>query len=290
MRNPIAILAILDFNIQPAAAACNEALLREATERYVATQSTGNITWLSPVLSPNATYLENGKTLASWTSPNASNFTTTLTTPSRIDNKHSIYDLTQCASFTSLVITDPSHPRVIGAQIWLDASSNKVSKIDRVHTTPGDWLFNATGTLHYTLQEDWGTIPLSMRDSRETIKAAADAYLDIFKNASVKVPWGTPCARLEGGAYTGRGLASDTCNLGVIQSYDMPNRRYVIDESVGVASLLLEFGSIGNAPDSHEFRVEGGKLRFIHTMTYCEKKPNCGYTLPGGGLSPPELR
>ena len=57
----------------------------------------------------------------------------------------------------------------------------------------------------------------------------------------------------------------------------------MIDESVGAASLLVEFGSIGNAPDSHLFRVEGGKLRFIHTMTYCEKKPNCGYSRLGGG-------
>jgi len=280
MRNLITALATVGLNITPTSAACNETLLQEATNRYVATQSTGSLTWLSPALSTNATYLENGKTLAGWASPAASNLTT-LTTSARIDNKHSIYDLTQCASFTSLVITDPSGPRVIGAQIWLDPT-NMIAKIDRVHTTPGDWLFNATGTLHYTLQEDWGIIPVSKRDSRETIKAAADAYLDIFKDASVKVPWGTPCARLEGGAYTGRGLANDTCNLGVIQSYDMPNRRYVIDESVGVASLLLEFGSIGNAPDSHEFRVEGGKLRFIHTMTFCEKKPNCGYTLPSG--------
>ena len=65
----------------------------------------------------------------------------------------------------------------------------------------------------------------------------------------------------------------------------MPDRRYVIDESLGVASLFLEFGSIGNAPDSHEFRVESGKLRFIHTMTYCEKN-DCGYTLCTGLLSP----
>ncbi len=100
------------------------------------------------------------------------------------------------------------------------------------------------------------------------------------------MPWGAPCARLEGGAYTGHGLPTDSCNLGVIQSYDMPNRRYVIDETVGVVSVLVEFGSIGNAPDSHEFRVEGGKLRFIHTMTYCEKKPNCGYNMTRTGPAP----
>ncbi|KAK3322646.1 hypothetical protein B0H66DRAFT_574759 [Apodospora peruviana] len=274
------ILALaLGLNIHQSSAACSEALLREATERYVATQSTGNLSWFSSLLSPNATYVENGKTLTGWTSSSlaSSNLTTTLSTPFRIDNTHSIYDLTQCGSFTALVVTDPSNPHVIGAQVRL-GTDNKISKIDRIVTTPGDWLFNATGTLYYTLQEHWDVIPVEKRDSREVIKAAADAYLDIFKNASVQVPWGSPCARLEGGAYTGRGLPTDSCNVGVIQSYDMPNRRYIIDESVGVASLLLEFGSIGNAPDSHLFRVEGGRLRFIHTMTYCEKKPNSGTT------------
>ncbi|KAK3370503.1 hypothetical protein B0H63DRAFT_552532 [Podospora didyma] len=267
-----------------AAAACTQALLREATERYLAVQSSGNASWLQPFLTNNATYIENGKTIAGWTS------TSTLTTFSlRIDRSHSIFDLTQCAAFTDLIVTDAANPRAIGAQITVDPSSGKVSKIDRIATTTGDWLFNATGTLYYALREDWGEIPLEKRDSRAVIKAAADAYLDIFKNASVVVPWGSPCARLEGGAYTGRGLPTDTCNVGVIQSYDMPNRRYVIDETVGVVSVLLEFGSIGNAPDSHLFRVEGGKLRFIHTLTYCEKKPNCGYTIPSGAQPPTRM-
>ncbi|KAK5659608.1 hypothetical protein OQA88_812 [Cercophora sp. LCS_1] len=267
----------LPFLLLPplASAACTPSLLTLATERYIATQSTGSLTWLSPILSPNTTYLENGRTLSVSPTQNI-----TLLSPVRVDYKHTITDLTQCATFTTLLSTSSS-PTVIGAQLFLSPTTNLITKIDRIVTTPGDWLFNATGTLHYSLQEDWGVIPVEKRDTRETIKAAADAYLNIFKNASVVVPWGTPCARLEGGAYTGRGLANDTCNLGVIQSYDMPNRRYVIDETVGAASLLLEFGSIGNAPDSHLFRVEGGKLRFIRTMTYCERKPNCGFSIGG---------
>ena len=275
MLSQLSVVALVSsFTLQAAiaAAACSQSLLREATESYVAAQSTGSLTWLQSLLSDNVTYLENGKNLVNW----KSNSTLTAT-PLRIDRSHSIFDLTQCATFTDIIVTDAANPRVIGAQVWL--TDNKVSKIDRLVTTPGDWLFNATGTLYYALREDWGEIPAASRDSREVIKAAADAYLDVFKNASAPVPWGSPCTRLEGGAYTGRGLPTDSCNVGVIQSYDMPNRRYVIDEMVGVVSVLLEFGSIGNAPDSHEFRVEGGKLRHIHTMTYCEKKPNCGYNI-----------
>lgn len=262
-----------------AAASCEQSLLSQAADRYIATQSTANLTWLEPLLSNNLTFFENGVTPANWTT------NSTLTaTPLRIDRSHSIYDLTQCAFFTELIATDPSNPHEIGAQVWL--TDGQISKIDRVVTTTGDWLFNATGTLYYALGEDWSEIPKDQRNTRETIQAAADAYFDIFKNASVVVPWGTPCDRLEGGAYTGQGLPTDSCDVGVIQSYDMPDRRYVIDERVGVVSVLLEFGSIGNAPDSHEFRVENGTIRYIHTMTYCAVKPNCGFSFPTGPTPP----
>lgn len=285
-RSSVAAL-LLAGSVGLAAAACNETLLRQATERYVATQSTGSPSWLEPLLSANATLIENSKTAPgaglAWAT--AAFNTTVLTTPMHIDRTHSVFDRTQCASFTSLISTDPSAPKVIGAQLWVVPESGEITKIDRIVTTPGDWLFNATGTLYYSLREDWGVIPVEKRDSREVLKAAADSYFDIFKSANVSVPWGQPCARLEGGAYTGRGLPTDSCNVGVIQSYDMPNRRYVIDETVGVVSILVEFGSIGNAPDSHEFRIEGGKLRFIHTMTYCEKKPMCGYSFGPSGPS-----
>ena len=254
------------------AANCSRALLQEGIDRYIAAQSTGQVQWLGNVLDINVTYLENGKIVDISDS--------TLSKSIRVDRSHSIYDFTQCATFTELIATDPISPWVIGAQIW--HNSSKISKIDRILTTTDDWLFNSSHTLHYTLLEDWGEIPLMERDSRETIQAAGDAYLDVFKNTSLPVPWGSPCVRLEGGAYTGRGLSNDTCNVGIPPgfNYTNPNRRYVIDDSVGVVSILLEFGSIGNAPDSHEFRVEKGKLRYIHTMTYCEKKPNCGYDRP----------
>ena len=48
-------------------------------------------------------------------------------------------------------------------------------------------------------------IPEADRDSRETLIKAADAYLNLFNDKSVVVPWGTPCVRLEGGLYTGKG-------------------------------------------------------------------------------------
>ena len=45
----------------------------------------------------------------------------------------------------------------------------------------------------------------------------------------------------------------------------MTNRRYVIDEVVGTVDVFLNFG--GMPPDSHEYRVENGKLKIVHTIT-----------------------
>ncbi|RXW14583.1 hypothetical protein EST38_g11270 [Candolleomyces aberdarensis] len=139
-------------------------------------------------------------------------------------------------------------------------------QIDSIVTDAGDWPFNATGTQYYASREDWFVIPQEKRDTRDTIKKAGDAYLDLFNNPSVVVPWGTPCARLEGGAYTGRGLPTDSCNVGVPSGVPLTNRRYVIDETVGSVDVFLDFGN-NKIPDSHEFRVEKGRFRFAHTMT-----------------------
>lgn len=72
----------------------------------------------------------------------------------------------------------------------------------------------------------------------------------------------------------GQGFANDTCDAGLPPfSVEMRDRRYVIDESVGSVNILSEFGILG--PDSHEFRVEKGKIRWIHAMTFCRGTPNC---------------
>lgn len=122
-----------------------------------------------------------------------------------------------------------------------------------------------------TFQFQWDPIPVAQQDSRAVIQAAGDAYLDIFNNKSVVVPWGTPCARLEGGSYTGKGLPTDSCNVGIPNGQDLTNRRYVIDESIGTVDVFLNFGSAMGLPDSHQFRVESEEIRYIHTITVMSK-------------------
>lgn len=142
-------------------------------------------------------------------------------------------------------IVTASGPYVIGTQIRHDAADGTVTSIDTIASTTGSWLFNATKTLEYVKKEDpaWVPLPVSAQTTRETIQAAGDAYLDMWNDAHAheKVPWGTPCVRLEGSAYTGKGQPNDTCQAGIPSNHSQaPNthRRYVIDQEMGSVSIF----------------------------------------------------
>ena len=242
------------------AADCTREFLKTSADSLVAAQTAGDPTLLKPV-SEGLVYRENfaAATLKSGI----------LATALKIDHSRHSLDTTQCATYTELISTKGSKPHVLGTQMYF--KDGAVAKIETLITTTGDWLFNATGTLNWASKEDWGTIPEGKRDSRAVIQAAADAYCDIFSDKSVKVPWGYPCARLEGGSYTGNGGANDKCDVGIPSGVSLVDRHYVIDETVGAVSVFLSFATI---PDSHEFRVENGKLRFVHTMTVMSAKGN----------------
>ncbi|KAK0613223.1 hypothetical protein B0T14DRAFT_436646 [Immersiella caudata] len=256
-----------------ASATCTRPALSELTRRYIAAQSLAEPRYL-PLLTPSTIYHENFKPI---------NLTSGIlsTTPLAISHHRSIHDPTNCATYTEIIVAPNaktnSKPYVIGTQIWLNGNGTAISKIDSIITTTDDWLFNAQHTLYYALRENWQPVPSTLSTPRDKIQAAGDAYLNLFKNGtgSVDVPWGTPCHRLEGGLYTAPG---DTCNSGVPSGIDLVNRRYVIDEVLGVVSVFLTFGGSG-LPDSHEFRVEGGKIRYVHTITKCWEK-NCGFGDP----------
>jgi hypothetical protein len=65
------------------------------------------------------------------------------------------------------------------------------------------------------------------------------------------------------------------------------NRRYVVDEEMGAVAIYLGFPGIDRSvpgapmPDCHFFRVEGGKIRYIHTVTTCE---HAGCGMNGTGI------
>jgi hypothetical protein len=151
----------------------------------------------------------------------------------------------------------------------------KVSEVDALITDQGDWLFNADNYLKFSPGETWGVIAVTARDSRETLVAAANAYEDAFLDNGVVVPLGLPCNRLEGGIRTGKGTPEDSCTGGFPTGMHFINRRYIVDPEIGAVVALAKF-SANEQPDSHLFRVDKGRIRYVHTLTVCTI-PNCGF-------------
>ena len=195
-----------------------------------------------------------------------------IKTPLKIDHHRSLLDESTCQTFTEAIVTDAAKPYVLGTR--LRVNHDKITEIEILWTTTGYWLFNADAYLKYSSAEDWGPIPAEARDSRGTLVAAANAYLDAFLEGKIdQVPWGFPCVRIEGGAYTGKESPSDSCEVGVPSGVNIANRRFVVDEVTGSVVAFCTFGAGGpnggsGSPDTHLFRVEDGKLRYVHTLTH----------------------
>ncbi|KAK1754754.1 hypothetical protein QBC47DRAFT_414702 [Echria macrotheca] len=262
-----------------ASATCDRASLKSATDRYIIAQSTGQLSWLAPALSPNTTYWEN---LVQVPLPLQNNTTSAaiLSRSLRIDHHRTAFDTVQCATFTELLSLSPSSPYQIATQLRLDPSTTKIQKIDSIVTTTGDLLFSPSHALHYILQQpDWNAFltTTASRTPRASLQAAADAYYDFFVNKSVVVPWDRPCTRVDGGFLDTPDM---DCNTDIPDGVTVRtvDRRYVIDEDAGVVQVTSNFGVIG--PDSHEFWVVGGKIRGIRSATVCPDKKNCGLERP----------
>jgi hypothetical protein len=195
-----------------------------------------------------------------------------IKTPMKIDHHRSLIDPSTCQTFTEVIVADKANPYVLGTR--LRVNHDKIAEIEILWTTTGYWLFNADAYLQWSSTEKWGTIPANQRDTRDTLVAAANAYLDAFLEGKKDlVPWGYPCQRTEGGAHTGKGVPEDSCDVGVPSGVNIANRRFIVDPTIGAVVAFCTFGA-GNAnggsgsPDTHLFRVENGKLRYVHTLTH----------------------
>ncbi|KAH7312799.1 hypothetical protein BKA65DRAFT_412090 [Rhexocercosporidium sp. MPI-PUGE-AT-0058] len=249
-------------------AECTRAALLSTANAYILAQSSGKLTSLTPTLSPtNFTYMENNKP--------ADIKKGVLTQPLKIDLNRSTADTVACASYTMLISSSGSKPYVISTQIRHveSASGNEssIAMIDSIIATTGDLFFDAKKTLGYIQAESWAELAPEKRASRELLKKVGDAYLDMWTDAKAadSIPWGTDCERVEGSKYS-RPCGSQLPHGGSAK----PNgkRRYVIDETVGSVDVLCSFDSLGDMPDSHEIRLEAGKVKYVHTVTVTGKK------------------
>ena len=237
---------------------CTGAQLEAATSAYVEAQASGDVSKLP--LADNAQYLENmiaiqkGEGLWNTALP--------------VAHSMSLHDPKRCKTFTEVIVTEGEHPYVIGTRLYMH--EGKIIRIDSLVTDKGDWLFNANAYLKYAKQEDWGVQPEAQRIPGQAMINGANSYLDMFSDKFVEAPWGRPCERLEGGAYTNRdGVADSTCEVGIPGGVlYIVNRDYLVDEEKGVVNVYCRFGnSATGMPDSHSFRFVNGKFRSVHTLS-----------------------
>jgi hypothetical protein len=256
---------------------CTRDGLQRAVDLYVAAQTSGDIAGLP--LATGAGYWENIARVDINTG--------LIKTAMKIDHHRSLIDPSTCQTFTEVIVTNKEKPYVLGTR--LRVNRDKIAEVEILWTTTGYWLFNADNYLKWSSSEKWDVIPANQRDTRATLVAAANAYLDAFLEGKKDgVPWGYPCNRTEGGMHTGNGSPTDSCDVGVPSGVNISNRRFVVDETIGSVVVYCTFGAGGpnggsGAPDTHLFRVENGKLRYVHTLTHLLQSAFRGRGAGGGG-------
>ena len=241
---------------------CSREGLQHAVDLYVAAQTKGDTSGLP--LAMGVGYAENAAP--------AKMDEGVIKTAMKIDHHRSLIDPSTCQTFTEVIVADKEKPYVLGTR--LRVNRDKIAEIEVLWTTTGYWLFNADNYLTYSTTEKWDPIPANQRDTRDTLVAAANAYLDAFLEGKKDlVPWGYPCNRTEGGAHTGNGSPMDSCDVGVPSGVNIANRRFIVDPTIGSVVVFCTFGAGGpnggsGSPDTHLFRIENGKLRYVHTLTH----------------------
>jgi len=261
---------------------CAREGLQRAVDLYIAAQTRGDISGLP--LAQGLGYMEN---MAPANIDNG-----LIKTPMKIDFHRSLLDPATCQTFTEVIVTDKEHPYVLGTR--LRVNRDKIAEMEIIWETTGYWGFNVDNYMKYSSTEKWDVIPAEKRDTRATLVSAAGAYLDAFlEQKKDLVPWGYPCVRIEGGMYTGKGTPQDSCDVGVPSGVNIVNRRFVVDETIGSVVAFCTFGAGSptggsGAPDSHLFRLENGKLRYVHTLTHLKQADFRGKLPPGSapGLGP----
>jgi len=238
--------------------ACPRSMLKAATDSYVAAQTAGNISKMA--LAPEVKYLEN----MSETTKEKGRWNTALS----IAYHFSIHDVARCKTFTEIIVTEGANKYVIGTR--LKVKDGKITEIDSLVTGKDDWLFNADDYLKYAKAEDWSVLPVDNRVTRQALIDAAHQYMDfVFMDKSIRPPWGTPCARLEGGAYTNPdGNDKDNCQIPEpLGNMFIQSRTFVVDEEMGTVNIFCRFGGESGMPDSHLIRMVNGRYRYIHTLS-----------------------
>ena len=243
----------------PPSRECTRAMLMKATKSYIAAQKAGRLSKMS--VAKDVKFFED-------MSPTTKD-KVLINTALPIAFDRSIYDAGRCKTFTEVIVTKGGHPYVIGTRLSVD--KGKITEVNSLVTDKSDWLFNADNYLKYSKAEDWPILSLDDRVGRQDLIDAANQYFDfIFLDKGIRPPWGSPCARLEGGAYTNAKMEDkDTCQIPApLGEMFVSDRTFVVDEEMGVVNVFCRFeDNAQGMPDSHTFRLVNGKYRNIHTLS-----------------------
>ena len=256
---------------------CTRDELKAATAAYVEAQKTGSLAKLP--LDAKAHYLENMKDVEK----GAGLWNTALP----VAHDMSFHDDKRCKTFTEIIVNQGGTPYVIGTRLYLH--QGKIIRVDSIVTRTGDWLFNANAYLKYSKAEDWSELFKYQKTEPKEMIRGANAYLDGFADKFTDIPWGTPCARLEGGAYTNaKGDPHASCEVGLPPGVlYIVNRDYLVDEEKGVINVFCRFGGSTGGPDVHSFRFIDGKIRAVHTLSALQgpQADDDGGIIRGGGIN-----
>jgi hypothetical protein len=245
-----------------AAAECTRAGLQGVVDQYLDALKKGDPSRMP--LDPQAKYIESRKEIpfgqGIWQAPLVFDF------------QRSLFDVDICETFSEIIAASSSHPYVIGTRLKI--VDDKIAEVESLVSDEDDWLFDADNYLKYSSTEKWDILPPEARTDRQTLIQVANDYFDIFQDYSAfdKVPWGIPCVRIEGGAYTNPNNDPDpSCTRGVPTGGGVPmtNRRYIVDVDMGTVVGQIDFGGPEGLWDAHTFRLENGKLRYVHVITLC---------------------
>jgi hypothetical protein len=241
---------------------CNREGLEAAVDSYLAAIAAGDYT-LMP-LAQNAKYYENDHDAKQTYSGGKMTYDKAVPfgdglwkTPLVVDFHRNLIDVQECATFTEIIISSSAKQYLNGAR--LKVIDNKISEVNVIVTQSGDWGFNAANYLKYSTREDWSELPVAGRRNREQLRSDAYAYFAYFNDDTAPAPWATPCARLEGGAYTGDG----GCDVGLPPGVNITPISYLADVDYGMVVVFIYFGGA----DSHWFRILPTGYRYIHTLT-----------------------
>jgi len=196
-----------------------------------------------------------------------------IKTPMKIDHHRSLLDTATCQTFTEVIVTDKEHPYVLGTR--LRVNHDRSAEIEIIWTTTGYWGFSADAYLQYSSAEKWEHhSSRQARYARHAGRRRQRLPRCVSRTEKELVPWGYPATAPKAAACTPAeeppmtAVMSRPSGVNIAQPPLRGGRDDRFGRGRSAPSAPENAAGGSGAPDSHLFRVENGKLRYVHTLTH----------------------